>query len=252
MGKSSPFELIHERIGANFGEYDGWRLPRDYGDPAGERRALQQHCAVFDLSSFGRIRIKGEESSALIDKLMAGQRCRPKLGEWTHAEMSDAEELVRVVRIGKTKAGYIVFTLPEKRMRTLSLVRRAVEQESSGVEIVDLTEKTGMLGIYGPESIKAVTNILPFDIADMAQGEILSLSLFMISVTIVRGSWTGDDGLELLCPAGVAPLAADALTKYQKSYDITPAGMDCLRTAIADIDLEIRRTAKAAGKAQPG
>ena len=42
MARPSPFQVVHEKMGARFAEYDGWRLPKDYGDTAAERQALIQ------------------------------------------------------------------------------------------------------------------------------------------------------------------------------------------------------------------
>ncbi len=70
MSKSSPFESVHERLGANFGEYNGWRLPSDFGDVAAESESLYSNCAAFDLCSFGKIIVKGRNASELIDKLV--------------------------------------------------------------------------------------------------------------------------------------------------------------------------------------
>ena len=61
------------------------------------------------------------------------------------------------------------------------------------------------------------------------------MSFFMISITIIRGAWTDDDGIELICPASAAPLAAGAVAKYHARENITPAGMDCLLDAMSGI-----------------
>jgi len=245
MAKSSPFEVVHQRLGANFAEYDGWRLPRDYGDIDTEKAALTQHSVAFDLSSFGKIQIKGAQNSALIDELIALHGQKPSHGQWNWAKISDSNESIDPVRICGIKQGYIVFTRPKDRERAFGLISRVAQQGFSGVEIADLTEKTGMLGIYGPEAVDAAVDIMPFDISDIEKGEVLSLSLFMMSVTIIRGSWTGGDGLELLCPASVAPLAADALTKYQEKDNFTPAGFDCLRAAMDDFTLDLAQSSEA-------
>jgi glycine cleavage system aminomethyltransferase T len=41
MTKSSPFESVHKKLGANFAEFDNWLLPSDYGDIATETKAIQ-------------------------------------------------------------------------------------------------------------------------------------------------------------------------------------------------------------------
>ena len=63
MLKKSPFEAVHRQLDARFGEYAGWSLPADYGDPQTEARAIAEHCALVDLSSFGRLYLQGRHAS---------------------------------------------------------------------------------------------------------------------------------------------------------------------------------------------
>jgi aminomethyltransferase len=235
MAKSSPFEAVHEHLGANFSEYDGWRLVGDYGDRAAEDKALQEASAAFDLSSFGRITIKGTDGEAVIDKLLAGGVERCGNGKWVWAVVSDTQtQSADILRVAKVSGAYIVFTLPAKRQRVLTLAQACANEHAlRDVKITDITEKTAMLGIYGPDAVKTTASILPFDIAGIAAGDITNISFFMISITIVRGGWLGADGVELLCPASAGPIAAGVVAKYHKRANITPAGMDCLKKAMA-------------------
>jgi len=235
MPKASPFEAVHRVLGANFAEYDGWWLQADFGDRPAEVRALAQGCAAFDLSSFGKITIEGAHSEALMDRLLAGGADKCCQGKWIWAGLRDggarADEMLRV---GKIEGGHIVFTLPAQRETVLRLAQSSADEAGLGnVKIADITEKNAMLGMYGPEAVRTADSILPFDIAGIGEAELKKISLFMISATIIRGSWLGADGVELLCPASVAQMAAGVVAKYRKRANITPAGMDCLERAIA-------------------
>ncbi len=231
MSLSSPFEAVHERMGANFAEYDGWRLPRDFGNPADERIALENGCAAFDLSSFGRIAVKGDGAEQAIGDVVGGQTPLPADGKWLWAAPNTIDKRLR---IGRVKGGYLVLTPPQQRQEVLAAVQKSAnEKQLTGLSIADLTEKTAMLGIYGPGAAEAVNNILPFDISAIEPTTITIMSFFMISITIIRGAWTDDDGIELICPAAAAPLAAGAVAKYHTRENITPAGMDCLVDAMS-------------------
>lgn len=236
MSKSSPFESVHEKLGAEFGQYHGWRLPKGYGDLGAESKGLYDSCAAFDLSSFGKISIKGPAGRALVDTMLGNDTEKPSEGRWIWGWCSDEQgDVVDNLRVGWTKDGFMLFTTPRSRETVLTLAEQIGEKyKKSDVQIADITEKTGMLGIYGPKSPEAVANILPFDIADMGQGDITSFSMFMMSITIIRGSWVGLCGVELLCPASVCQMAAGAVEKYHKREGIVPAGMDCLKTAMAE------------------
>ncbi len=235
MPKSSPLEGVHKALGANFAEYDGWWLPADFGDRSAEAEALAEGCAAFDLSSFGRITIQGPDSEALIDVLLAcgSEKCCE--GKWVWAGLKDGQgeggDMLRVARLG---AGFIVFTLPAQAETVLRLAQASADETNlSNVKIADITAKGAMLGVYGPQAARIADSLLPFDIAGVAVGGIEKIAMFMISATIIRGSWTGADGVELLGPASVAKMAAGVVAKYHQRANITPAGMDCLQRAIA-------------------
>ena len=229
MAKSSPLEGVHKALGANFAEYDGWWLPSDYGDGPAEAEALAEGCAAFDLSSFGKITIKGAGSEALMNKLLAGGSEKCCEGKWVWAGLREGGDMLRVARLG---AGFTVFTLPAQAETVLRLAQGSAEEANLGdVKIADITNKSAMLGVYGPQAAQIADSILPFDIAGV--GNIMKVTFFMISATIIRGSWTGADGIELLGPASVAQMAAGVVAKYRDRANITPAGMDCLQKAIA-------------------
>ncbi len=219
---------MHRQLDANFGEYAGWSLPADFGDVAAEAAALAGHCAVVDLCSFGRISVKGTGAADVLDAVFSEKsgKILDETWVWVKGDI-DGAVLCRVVRIN---GELIVVTEPEH----LGKVCQALEKAAGGggVSVTDITEKTAMLGLYGPNSFESMRGVLPFDIDHLDDGDVDKMSFFMISFTLMRGSWAGGDGLELICPAAAGPVAASAVAKYRHKHNITPAGMECLRAAM--------------------
>lgn len=233
MAISSPFKTVHERLGANFREYHGWSLPGDYGDKQQETDAMINGTCAVDLSSFGKINLKGTGCSKLIC-ILTDSKPIPDSGTWTWVKVAD-EEKTFTVRISNIDENFTVFTLPQDCENILSLIQKIIDQNHlKDIKITNLTQKTGMLGIYGPKAVKAIKKIVPFDLSNLQENGIMTMSFFMISVTIIRGSWIGTDGYELLCPAMACSMAAGAVEKYHKSLNITPAGMDSLMETMND------------------
>lgn len=227
MSLSSPFENVHERMGAVFAEYDGWRLPKDFGDPAGEEAALANGAAAFDLTSFGRIAVKGEGSGYIVQSLAGADPELPADDHWSW--VADGEETP--LRVCSLRGSYLLLTPPWRRTQIMEKVQALVAR-SPGASVTDMTEKTAMLALYGPNAFAALARILPFDLTGLDPGTLRQMSFLMISITLLRGAWTQTDGLELICPAAAAPMAAAAIAKYQQRENIVPAGMDCLLQAI--------------------
>jgi aminomethyltransferase len=234
MAKLSPFKVVHERLGGTFSDYGGWQLVKNYGDEACERKALMEASAAFDMSSFGRITVSGEGSWPLIDGVLTGESEQLEDNRWVWAIASKGEKSGGyVVRVGRTGNSYILLTLPSDREAVFGIVSSQRSQEAlNAVKVSDITEQTGMMGIYGPSAFDAVKRILPLDMSGLEAGRMMNISVFMMSLTILRGSWVGLDGIELICPASAGPLAAGAVARYHKKVNITPAGMDCLEKAI--------------------
>ncbi len=243
MPRSSPFESVHETLGANFSEYDQWLLPRDYGDPAAEAAALQTASVAFDLSSFGKITLDGPDSERLVEEFISDKAQIPADGKWTWAVIYDKDGTqLDSIRLSRTKEDFLVLTRPQSRFDVLTAINQHKDPiRHDEVEITDITETTGMMAIYGPQATKAVSSILPFGLADIEPGCVKKVS-FMISVTIIRGSWTGTEGLELLCSLSACDMAGQAVVKYHKKQNIIPGGMECLRAAMAAAQVPVSVT----------
>lgn len=104
-----------------------------------------------------------------------------------------------------------------------------MEGQNGESSLTDLTDRTGLLALYGPKAVESVAPLLPLDLDSLPRRGMMKLSFFMMNLIVFRGSWLDGDGLELICPASAAPLAGGAIAKYHEKQNIRPAGMACLK-----------------------
>ncbi len=223
-------------MGAAFEEFDGWQLPRDFGCPQSEQTALQNQCAAIDLSSFGRISIKGPAAEQVVSETGLVPETAIVEGRWCWAEKNDPSKSLRL-RIGKILGEIVILTLPSQDQNLLKELQQTAQALDGQTTAIDLSDNTAMLGLYGPSSYESVTSALPFDLEGLPPGGIRRISVFMINLILFRGSWLDAEGLELLCPASAGPLAAGVIAKAHQKHNITPAGMVALREALKNKDL---------------
>ncbi len=228
MLKTSPFEDLFKQLGANFADYDGWRLPADFGHPQKEHDALAKHCAAFDLCAFGRISVKGDDAAEVITAAGFDITQINTRQQWMWAK-TDTDCPIRIACLGDD---FIILTMPSKHQDIIAKLDQIKIKNSYNVQIVDLSAKMVMLGLYGPQAVDAMQGVLPFEIDDLEEFGTMPVSVFLMNFIVIRGSWTKGDGLELLCPAGTAGIISSAIVKYHKKYHISPAGMNCLLHAI--------------------
>jgi aminomethyltransferase len=230
--RKSPFNVVHEQLDANFGEFDGWSLPADFGNADIESKALSESCAVVDLCSFGRIQISGKPAKETINSLFSTEKGNIKPDSWNWAKPNDSgiEALCRIYRLN---GGYTLLTHPSHTEAFCQWLESSVKE---GVSVTDVTHKTAMLGLYGPKAFDSMRGVLPFEIDHLDRGDVEKMSFMMMSFTLLRGSWLNAEGLELICPAAAGPIAAGAVAKYRHKHNITPAGMNCLRKSMDGIE----------------
>ncbi len=225
MVKVTPFKSIHEQLGAAFDEYHGWEMPSHYGSVENETEALHNQSAAVDLSSFGRFSLKGTGADEAIKKITGNGETLPEPGQWkSYAD----------IRVACTDKGFTVLTMPQARQKTFDILS---ESENSDLKVADITERTAMLGLYGPGSVEKLDNIVPLNIGEIEQGKLKTYVFFMMPVTIIAGSWTGVQGVELICPVTAASLAGGAIVKYRNRENIVPAGMESLLRSLKNCRL---------------
>lgn len=228
MTKESPFAQVHKQLGARFEDYHGWSLPADFGNINQEQQALAESCAVVDLSGFERFILKGACDRKTLNDLfdIKSEKLFPDRWVWIKA---DHEGKSSVFRAALVHGDCMLFSQPGEG----DFIGQYISDKSNGtIEAVNVSPKLGMLGLYGPDSFSAVHGLLPFDISGLEPGDTSKVSVFMMSFTLLRGSWLGGEGLELICPAATGTLAAGAIAKYRHKKNIIPAGMDSLNSAM--------------------
>jgi aminomethyltransferase len=241
MSIISPFNGLHTDLKASFSDYCGWSLPSDYGDTAGECRQLYEHSAAFDLSAFGRISIGGEDAPAIISGLLPRGTGQLDDGKWIWGIVcNDEGQLVDIVRVARAGSSFLILTSPGARNHVAATARDIARQNDlANAKISDQTEKTGMLGIYGPKAVEAFDHIVPLSVAQMEPQGVKNFSLFMMSIMVIRGGWLGLDGIEILGGTTACKLAAGAIEKYHRREHIAPAGMECLEIAATEASLPL-------------
>ena len=229
MPIATPFKAVHAQLGAKFAEYAGWEMPADFGNIEKELTAAKEHCAAYDLSCFGRITLAGK-GKQLLDEVIIEKTAEVFEETWVWAKIGENNTAVDIVRIGKYNDKYIILTSPEKRKEVFDMLSRL--NAESKFALNDVTENTAMLGLYGPSAFEIFKKIPMLDVSGMEIGGVQSFDLFMMSLTIIRGSWAGGDGIEIICPIGASNLAASAIGKYRDKEDIAAGGMESLKQAM--------------------
>ncbi len=220
----TPLHDRHVALGARMVPFAGWEMPVQYEGVIPEHLAVRRDRGVFDVSHMGQFHIEGPRQAELLQGLLSNDLGRLADGEAQYTLLTN-------------ESGGIVDDLIAYRIdrgHTLLVVNagnRAAayawlkEREISGSEVRDASDEYALLAVQGPAALASLG--LPAGQAfTHAMGAVLG-----VEVMICRTGYTGEEGVELMCPAEDAVELWDAIV----ATGTTPCGLgarDTLRLEV--------------------
>jgi len=204
MGKRTPLFKAHQDLGARIVDFAGWEMPLHYGSQIDEHQRVRQHCAMFDVSHMTIVDVGGSDARAYLRLLLANDVDRLQApGRALYSAMLNPQggvidDLIVYALDGEA---YRLVVNSATRDKDLAWLRANV-----GSYRVSLEERTdlAMIAVQGPEAIAQVRAV----VCDKAAAAIPGLAVFSAvavgSWYIARTGYTGEDGLEIMLPAGQA------------------------------------------------
>lgn len=230
----TPLYDLHVRLGARMVEFAGWEMPLLYTGIIEEHHATRNHATFFDVSHMGRLTITGAQAEPFLERICTRRLAGMEVGQsrYSHICREDGGILDDVI-VSRYQGHWGIVCNAANREKILAWLTRHGQEWDVGV--TDRTFETAMVAIQGPEAIDLVASRVPLPVRDLRRYRFLSGSLFGHEFTIFRSGYTGEDGVEVIAPAGVAAQALEAIVDVRDpaSSPVRPAGLgarDTLRT----------------------
>jgi aminomethyltransferase len=209
LGRRTPLYDLHVELGARMVDFGGWDMPVNYGSQIEEHHAVRRDAGIFDVSHMCVIDARGPRTRAFLSKLVANDVAKLKSsGKALYSCMLNEQ--------GGVIDDLIVYFLDESFFR---IVVNAGTRDKDlawmrGIAPafgVELTERTdfAMLAVQGPNAREKVAGLLPAEHRDTALGlAVFSGKHFSMNEGgnwfVARTGYTGEDGFEIMLPAGEA------------------------------------------------
>jgi len=245
---------LHERLrarGASFGAKMGWERANWFApagvDPtpvysfgrqnwfdysAAEHRAAREAVAVFDQTSFSKLRIDGTDAEATLQRLCANDVAVPP-GRIVYTAMLNEqggfESDLTVTRL--TGDAYLVVTGSAQTTRDLDWIRRHLPA-GARVAVTDVTDTLAVLGLMGPRSRELLARVSGADLGNAAFpfGASREIAVGRATVRASRITYVGELGWELYVPGADAPGVYDALWDAGRDLGLRDAGYYAMET----------------------
>ena len=185
-------------------DFGGWDMPLQYGSQIAEHHAVRRAAGVFDVSHMCVVDLKGAAVRPFLQRLFANDVGKLEApgkalyGCMLNEEAGVVDDLI-VYFLGEREFRAVVNA--GTRDKDLAWMRR--HAESFGVEVIERSD-LAMLAVQGPEARRRVADLLSAAGAQRA----LALGTFFGAQIgdwfVSRTGYTGEDGFEIMLPAGQA------------------------------------------------
>jgi sarcosine oxidase subunit alpha len=223
----------HVEAGATFLWAGEWRRPHHYVDPAAEVGAVHQGVAVIDVSTLGKLRVKGPDAVAALERLypntfgdLAVGRIRYGLmlndqgvilDDGTVCRVSDDEFFVTLTTGGTDAMDrWIGWWLADWGLR---------------VHVANVSSAYAAVNLAGPESRRVMQRLTDVDVSaeglpymGSARGDVAGVPCLLL-----RLGFVGELGYEIHFPSAYGEYVWDRILDAGADLDILPFGLEAQR-----------------------
>ena len=204
MGRRTPLYDLHVQQGARMVDFGGWDMPVNYGSQIEEHHAVRRDAGIFDVSHMCVIDARGARVREFFSKLLANDVAKlTQPGKALYSCMlNEAGGVIDdLIVYFLTEAWFRVVVNAGTRDKDLAWMRGIAPQ--FGVELEERAD-LAMLAVQGPAARDKVAGLLPAE----QRAAALSLEVFFGREIkhwfVARTGYTGEDGFEIMLPAGEA------------------------------------------------
>jgi aminomethyltransferase len=226
--KNTPFTEKHIALGARMAEFAGYNMPISYSGINDEHAAVRNNAGVFDVSHMGEFILKGENALDLIQRVTSNDASKLTNGKAQYSCLPNND--------GGIVDDLLVYCLEENRAYMLVVNASNIEKDwdwiskynDKNVEMHNISDKTCLLAIQGPNATKILQPLTELDILNLKYYTFVKSAFAGVdNVLISATGYTGAGGVEIYFEDkdGDANKIWDAIFEAGKVAGIKPIGL---------------------------
>ena len=184
--------------------FAGWEMPVQYEGVIPEHLAVRTDAGAFDVSHMGQLHVEGPAAAAFLQSMLSNDIDRIGDGEAQYTLLTNerggiVDDLI-VYRV--SHGHYLLVVNAGNREAAYTWLK---EREVNGSEVRDASDDYALVAVQGPASLERL-GLSEAPAFTHAMGEVAG-----VEVMVCRTGYTGEKGVELLCPAEDGPELWDAV-----------------------------------------
>jgi aminomethyltransferase len=226
--KNTPFTKKHVALGAKMAEFAGYNMPISYTGINDEHAAVRKNAGIFDVSHMGEFILKGENALDLIQRVTSNDASKLTNGKAQYSCLPNDNAgivddlLVYCIDVNKVYMLVVNASNIEKDWNWIS------KYNTKGAEMHNISDKTCLLAIQGPNATKILRPLTEIDILNLkyytfVKGRFAGVENVVVSAT----GYTGAGGVEIYFEDkdGAADKIWDAIFEIGAPQGLKPIGL---------------------------
>lgn len=226
--KNTPFTQKHIDLGAKMAEFAGYNMPISYTGINDEHAAVRKNAGIFDVSHMGEFLLKGEHALDLIQRVTTNNAAKLENGQAQYSCLPNEQ--------GGIVDDLIVYCIEKEKVYMLVVNASNIEKDwnwisrfnSKGAEMQNISDKTCLLAIQGPNATRMLQPLVDSDIMNLkyytfTKGNFAGVDNVLVSAT----GYTGAGGVEIYFENkdGAADKIWDAIFAAGLPQGLKPVGL---------------------------
>lgn len=226
--KNTPFTQKHIALGAKMADFAGFNMPISYSGIIEEHAAVRNNAGVFDVSHMGEFILKGAGALELIQRITSNDAAKLITGKAQYSCLPNNE--------GGIVDDLLVYCMEENNVYMLVVNAGNIDKDwkwitehnTAEVEMHNISDKTALLAIQGPNATRILQPLTDMDILNLkyytfTKGKFAGVENVLVSAT----GYTGAGGVEIYFEDkdDAANIIWDAIFKAGEAQGIKPIGL---------------------------
>ena len=231
--KRTPMHRKHVELGARVVDLGPWKRPYSYGSPQEECLAVRQRVGIIDVSTLGKLDVRGPDAPALLDKVYTHNFSGLRPGRVRYGVLCGDNGTIMddgtVARLSEDR--YFVTTTTGNVESIEEWLKWWMAGTDMKASVTNVTSGYAAINVAGPRARETLFRITDVDLSTdrfrymrCREGKVAGVPSMLLRIGFV-----GETGWEVHFPAEFGEHMWDAVMDAGREFGIAPFGLEAQR-----------------------
>jgi len=223
--QTTPLNAFHRRHGGRMVDFAGWDMPVQYRSILDEHKAVRQRAGLFDVSHMGEADVQGPDALRYLQHLVTNDCSKLFPGRVLYTVMCypDGGVVDDLLVYMRGTGDYFVCINAGNIAKDVAWMHEQVK--GFNCTVTNRSADYGQLAIQGPRALELVQTLTGARLAGIKYYHFADGEVAGVKCIISRTGYTGEDGVELYCPAGDTERLAEAVLAAGAPFGLELTGL---------------------------